>query len=73
MIKFEFRKIGEYLGTRQLGEQVRHQLMPLIMGDERVELNFSGVVKKAEIACKKSGQTTKNHFSEFTEDVKISS
>lgn len=43
MIKFEFRKIGEYLGTRQLGEQVRHQLMPLIMGDERVELNFSGV------------------------------
>jgi hypothetical protein len=35
--------------------------------------NFSKVIKKAEIACKKSGQTTKNHFSEFTELVNIGS
>ena len=43
MIRFEFRNIGEYLGTRQLGEQVRKQLLPLIKGDERVELDFTGV------------------------------
>ena len=43
MIKFEFRKIGEYLGTRQLGEQVRHQLLPLVQGNEKVELDFTGV------------------------------
>lgn len=35
--------------------------------------NFSKVVKKAETACKKSGQATTNHFSEFTEMVKIGS
>lgn len=35
--------------------------------------NFSKVVKKAEIACKKSGQATTNHFNEFTEIVKIGS
>lgn len=35
--------------------------------------NFSKVIKKAEIACKKSGQSTTNHFSEFTEKVKIGS
>lgn len=35
--------------------------------------NFLRVVKKAETACIKSWQSTKNHFSEFTEDVKIGS
>jgi len=35
--------------------------------------NFSKVIKKAETACIKSWQSTKNHFSEFTEDVKIGS
>lgn len=35
--------------------------------------NFSKVIKKAEIACKKSGQATINHFSEFTEKAKIGS
>lgn len=35
--------------------------------------NFSKVVKKAELACKNSGQATTNHFSEFTEKVKIGS
>ncbi|MBQ6063504.1 MAG: STAS-like domain-containing protein [Prevotella sp.] len=43
MIKFDFRNIGEYLGTRQLGEQVREQLLPLIQGQEKVELDFTGV------------------------------
>ena len=33
--------------------------------------NFSKVVKKAELACKNSGQSTTNHFSEFTETVNI--
>lgn len=33
--------------------------------------NFQKVIKKAELACKKSGQSTKNHFNEFTENVKI--
>ena len=31
------------------------------------------MIKKAEIACKKSGQATTNHFSEFTEKAKIGS
>jgi DNA-damage-inducible protein D len=35
--------------------------------------NFSKVIKRAEIACKKSGQATTNHFSEFTEKAKIGS
>ena len=43
MVKFEFRNIGEYLGTRQLGEQVRNQLLPLIQDNEKVELDFSSV------------------------------
>ena len=43
MVKFEFRNIGEYLGTRQLGERVRNQLLPLIQDNEKVELDFSGV------------------------------
>ena len=43
MIRFEFKNIGEYLGTRQLGEQTRKQLMPLVLGDEKVVFDFSGV------------------------------
>ena len=35
--------------------------------------NFSKVIKKAETACIKSWQTTKNHFSEFSEHVNIGS
>ncbi len=35
--------------------------------------NFSKVVQKAELACKNSGQATTNHFSAFTEKVKIGS
>lgn len=35
--------------------------------------NFAKVVKKAEIACKKSWQSCINHFSSFNEKVKIGS
>lgn len=40
---FKFSDIGENLGTRILGEKVRDQLLPLIMNNDRVILDFSGV------------------------------
>lgn len=46
MINFRFSNFGENLGTRMLGEKVRHELMPLINGingKEKVVLDFSGV------------------------------
>lgn len=43
MVTFRFRDYGENLGTRQLGQQVREKLMPLLMQDERVVLDFTGV------------------------------
>lgn len=43
MVTFSFREFGENLGTRQLGQQVREQLMPLLLQDERVVLDFTGV------------------------------
>ena len=43
MVTFSFREFGENLGTRQLGQQVRERLMPLLEGDERVVLDFTGV------------------------------
>ena len=43
MVTFRFRDFGENLGTRQLGRQVRERLLPLLNGDERVVLDFTGV------------------------------
>ena len=43
MVTFCFRDFGENLGTRQLGQQAREKLMPLLEGDERVVLDFTGV------------------------------
>ena len=43
MVTFSFRDFGENLGTRQLGQQARERLMPLLEGDERVVLDFTGV------------------------------
>lgn len=43
MVTFNFRDFGENLGTRQLGQQVRQQLIPLLKKDERVVLDFTGV------------------------------
>ncbi len=40
---FKFSDIGENLGTRILGEKVRNQLLPLIMNNDKVVLDFSGV------------------------------
>ena len=43
MVTFAFREIGENLGTRQLGRQVREQLLPLIQQNDCVALDFTGV------------------------------
>ena len=43
MTIFKFSDIGENLGTRMLGERVRNQLLPLIMDNDKVVLDFSGV------------------------------
>ena len=40
---FKFSDIGENLGTRILGKKVRNQLLPLIMSNDKVVLDFSGV------------------------------
>lgn len=42
MVTFNFRNFGEYLGTRQMGQQAREKLMPMLEGDERVVLDFTG-------------------------------
>lgn len=43
MITFEFAAINENLGTRQLGEKVRSQLLNLIKENDKAVLDFSGV------------------------------
>lgn len=43
MTTFEFATINENLGTRQLGEKVRSQLLELIKDNDKVVLDFSGV------------------------------
>ena len=43
MVTFSFREFGENLGTRQLGQQARERLMPLLEKDERIVLDFTGV------------------------------
>lgn len=43
MATFKFVTIGENLGTRVLGEKVRNILLPMILGNEKVVLDFEGV------------------------------
>jgi len=43
MVTFSFRVFGENLGTRPLGKRVREQLLPLLQGNEKVILDFTGV------------------------------
>jgi hypothetical protein len=43
MVTFSFREYGENLGTRPLGQRVREQLLPLIVQNECVVLDFTGV------------------------------
>lgn len=43
MVVFKFSKYGDSLGTRLLGAQIRTDLRPLLDGDEKIVLDFSGV------------------------------
>lgn len=43
MVTFSFIQFGENLGTRQLGKVAREKLMPLLNGDEKVILDFTGI------------------------------
>ena len=43
MVIFKFREVGDALGTRQLGVQVRERLLPLIESNDKVVLDFEGV------------------------------
>ena len=43
MTTFKIATINENLGTRQLGEKVRLQLLNLVKETDRVVLDFSGV------------------------------
>ena len=41
MVTFRFVEYGADLGTRQIGVKVRTDLLPLILGDEKVVLDFT--------------------------------
>lgn len=43
MVDFKFVEYGTDFGTRAMGEELRNKLLPLINGDERVVLDFTGV------------------------------
>ena len=43
MIVFKFKDFGENLGTRMLGSSVRERLLPLILNNDKVVLDFEGV------------------------------
>ncbi len=43
MVVFKFKEIGDNLGTRMLGEKVRQQLLPMILDNDKVVLDFEGV------------------------------
>ncbi|MBO4670728.1 MAG: STAS-like domain-containing protein [Bacteroidales bacterium] len=43
MVIFKFSKYGDSMGTRLLGAKIRADLRPLLDGEERVALDFSGI------------------------------
>lgn len=43
MTTFRFITVGENLGTRKLGEETRNKLLPLLLGEGQVVLDFEGV------------------------------
>jgi len=43
MVEFKFLKYGTDFGTRDMGAKIRADLRPLLDGDERVVLDFTGV------------------------------
>lgn len=43
MVEFKFSRFGTDFGTRDMGAKIRQQLRPLLDGEERVVLDFTGV------------------------------
>ena len=43
MVEFKFIQFGTDFGTREMGAKLRNLLMPLLEGEERVVLDFTGV------------------------------
>jgi len=43
MTIFKFIDYGTDFGTRDMGQKLRQKLLPLIKGDEKVVLDFTGV------------------------------
>ena len=43
MVEFKFIQFGTDFGTRDMGAKLRNLLMPLLEGEERVVLDFTGV------------------------------
>ena len=43
MVEFKFSQFGDNFCTREMGARIRRQLLPLLEGDERVVLDFTGV------------------------------
>ena len=43
MIEFKFSNYGDSMGTRLLGAKIRADLRPLLDGEEKVVLDFSGI------------------------------
>ena len=43
MVEFKFITYGTDFGTRDMGQKLREKLLPLINGDEKVVLDFTGV------------------------------
>ena len=43
MVEFKFSKYGDSMGTRLLGAKIRADLRPLLDGEDKVVLDFSGI------------------------------
>lgn len=43
MVEFKFSDFGTDFGTRDMGAKIRERLRPLLDGDEKVVLDFTGV------------------------------
>lgn len=43
MVEFKFSDFGTDFGTRDMGAKIREKLRPLLDGDEKVVLDFTGV------------------------------
>ena len=43
MVEFKFLEYGTDFGTRDMGQKLREKLLPLINGNDKVVLDFTGV------------------------------